>query len=252
MSVLKPIFSHNANHTKKPDIGLPVYRPDIGPPMAKYRGTRLATHTFPPQFLPKLLAVGRKHGVKLAAVLHAALLQAVHETTDDAPGADDLYKSGSALDLRNGWLLSPYCERKQYVNSAIAIHPIEVPCSIFDRENGYWEAAAYISDLWEIIKKKKAMVKTMESDSAAFVESWGKGRSVFSSCLTVHVKLTLNVSSSSGGAATTTKPRTCPYFVSDPPGSQLLNTVFPVSGYEDLQFILDSYQLATDQNQAVM
>ncbi len=132
------------------------------------------SHTFHPQFLPRLLTVGRRHGVKLAAVLHAALLQAVHETTDDSPGTDDLYKSGSALDLRNGWMLSPYCERKQYVNSAIAIHPIEVPCGFFGRAEGFWEAAAYIRDLWEGIKRKKEMVTTMESDAAAFVESWGK------------------------------------------------------------------------------
>jgi hypothetical protein len=44
--------------------------------------------------------------VKLAAVLHAALLQTVHELSDDVPGSDDLYKSGSALDLRNGWMVA--------------------------------------------------------------------------------------------------------------------------------------------------
>ena len=69
-------------------------------------GTLLVSHTFDNDLLPQLLAVGRRHGVKLAAVLHAALLQTVHELSDDIPGSDDLYKSGSALDLRNGWMVT--------------------------------------------------------------------------------------------------------------------------------------------------
>jgi hypothetical protein len=57
---------------------------------------------------------------------------------------------------------------------------------------------------------------------------------------------------STNSASIPAKPRTCPYFVSDPPGSHLLGFSFPVSEFNDFELVLDSYQLATDQNQAVM
>lgn len=66
----------------------------------------------------------------------------------------------------------------------------------------------------------------------------------------VQVELTVSWSASSGTAPS--KPRTCPYFVSDPPGSQILSSTFPVSGFPGLLLALESYQLATDQTQAVM
>jgi hypothetical protein len=133
-------------------------------------------HTFDASFLPKLLDVGRAHHVKLASVLHAALLKSVHETTDATPCAEDFYKSGSALDLRNGWMVSPYDQPKYYVNSAVAIHPIEVPCKLFKNKGGFWEAASYIGELWEEIKGKKQMAKTVESDAGAFIRNWGVRR----------------------------------------------------------------------------
>jgi hypothetical protein len=117
--------------------------------------------------------------VKLAAVLHAALLQTVHELSDSAPSSDDLYKSGSALDLRNGWMISPYCERKAYVNSAVAIHPIEVPCKMFKtrvEKDSFWEAAAFIGSLWDTIRQTKGMAKTVETDAGAFIRSWENRR----------------------------------------------------------------------------
>lgn len=47
-------------------------------------------------------------------------------------------------------------------------------------------------------------------------------------------------------------PRTCPYFVSDPRGEDLLDREWTIEGYEGLKFVLSDYQLATDQMQAVM
>lgn len=45
-------------------------------------------------------------------------------------------------------------------------------------------------------------------------------------------------------------PKTCPYFVSDPPGSQILSKTFEFTDIEDLQLVLESYQMATDQIQS--
>ncbi|KAG4438589.1 hypothetical protein IFR05_005913 [Cadophora sp. M221] len=213
-----------------PDVGLPLYRPDIGPASPQNRGTKLVSYTFEPEFLRSLLATCRKHGVKLTAILHAALFQAVHETTDTVPGPEDFFKSRSAMDLRNGWMPPPHNEKRYYVNSAFAIHPIEVPCNIFGQRDDLWEAATYIANLWKVAKNQKGVVAAMEAGTAAFIESRSKQNS----------------------ATPPGKPKTCPYFVSDPPGSHLLDTIFPVSGYENLQFVLESYQLATDQSQAIV
>lgn len=117
--------------------------------------------------------------MKLTAVLHAALLKAVYDSVDITPSFEDVFKSGSALDLRNGYMISPYDERKRYVNSAVAIQPIEVPCNLFQTEDeldGFWKAATFIGNQWEVIKKKKNMAKTVEGDAKAFIDSWGNNR----------------------------------------------------------------------------
>lgn len=219
---------------RQPDIGLPVHTPDIGPPTALLRGTKISPHTFTsPTFLPQLLSAGRTHNIKLTSLLHAALLLAVHQSqpSDFVPSEEDRYKSGSALDMRNGWLKAPFDERKVYVNSAIAIHPIEVPCRIFDRKGGFWEAAQYITNLWDEHRNIKGMAETVERDAGTFIGSWGSRKTV----------------------TPLAKPRTCPYYVSDPPGEQLFNQSFAVEGSGGgLEFVIDSYQLATDQNQAVV
>ncbi|KAG4417975.1 hypothetical protein IFR04_008869 [Cadophora malorum] len=212
------------------DIGLPLYRPEVGPPAPSNKGTKLASHTFEPEFLPALLTVGRLHGVKLAAMLHSALLQAVYKITDTVPGPEDIFGSRSAIDLRNGWMPPPYNEKRQYVNSAIVIQRIEVPCLLFSQENGFWEASKYIAKLWEAVRERKGMVATIESEAAAF----------------------LGAIKQQSSAPLPTKPQTCPYFVSDPPGSQILESIYPISGSENLQFHLESYQLATDQSQAIV
>lgn len=132
--------------------------------------------------------------------------------------------------MRNGWLRSPFGEKKAYVNSAVAIHPIEVPCHVFDAETGFWDAARRIGGLWDDIKVIRGMADVVERDAGAFIENWGKRKEEAPDGLRA-------------------KPRTCPYYVSDPPGEQLLSSVF---GGEELRFVIDSYQLATDQNQAVV
>ncbi|PVH72222.1 hypothetical protein DL98DRAFT_611570 [Cadophora sp. DSE1049] len=160
------------------DIGLPLYKPEIGSPGPSNKGTKLVSHTFEPEFLPALLAIGRTHGVKLAAMLHAALLQAVYKITDTIPGPDDIFGSRSAIDLRNGWMPLPYGEKRQYVNSAIVIQPIEVPCHLFSQRNGFWEAAEFIAKLWNGARKRKGMVATIELEAAAFLEAKKKQRHV--------------------------------------------------------------------------
>ena len=102
-------------------------------------------------------------------MLHSALLQAVYKITDTVPGPEDIFGSRSAIDLRNGWMPPPYNEKRQYVNSAIVIQRIEVPCLLFSQENGFWEASKYIAKLWEAVRERKGMVATIESEAAAFL-----------------------------------------------------------------------------------
>ncbi|CZR58396.1 uncharacterized protein PAC_08288 [Phialocephala subalpina] len=213
----------------KPDIGLPIYRPGLGPPKPEHRGTQLVSHTFEASFLPRLLAVSRKHGLKLASVMHAGLLMAVYQSMDIVPGAEDIFRSGSVLDLRNQWMLSPYSNRKEFVNIATSSLPILVPCALFNRPDSFWEIARFIAKIWAGVLNMKGIAKTMEAGAKAVVEA------------------------SSNKAAITNAgpsyPKTCPYFVSDPPGSQILNKTFPIAN-SDLQLVLESYQMATDQIQA--
>jgi hypothetical protein len=82
--------------------------------------------------------------------------------------------------VANSLKISPYSEHKAYVNSAVAIHPIEVPCLYFSKtkveKNGFWEAASFISGLWDKIKAKKSMAKSVEADAGAFIKSWENRR----------------------------------------------------------------------------
>ena len=113
--------------------------------------------------------------MKLTAVLHAALLKAVYASSDVIPGSEELYKSSSALDLRNGYMIPPYGERRKYVNSAVSIQAIEIPCNLFKTEgksDDFWKAATFIGNEWNIIKKKRDMAKTVEADAKAFVENF--------------------------------------------------------------------------------
>jgi hypothetical protein len=96
---------------------------------------------------------------------------------------EDRYQSGSALDLRNGWMLSPWTDRKQYINAAVAIHPMEVSCSYFlkspepkSENEQFWSAAKFISNRWAEIVKEKNMVKRVEHDTGIFLENWEKNK----------------------------------------------------------------------------
>jgi hypothetical protein len=75
-------------------------------------------------------------------------------------------------------MVSPYAERRAYVNSAVAICPIEVPCELFKEKSDFWKAAKYVAGLWDEIKVKKQMAKTVEEDAGKFIESWVKRRLV--------------------------------------------------------------------------
>lgn len=90
------------------------------------------------------------------------------------------------MDLRNGYMIPPYGERYNYVNCAVAIHSIQVPCNLFKNEgksDDFWKAATFISNQWAIIKKKKGMAKTAEADAKARVDFLKKIRLVNPSIL---------------------------------------------------------------------
>jgi hypothetical protein len=44
--------------------------------------------------------------------------------------------------------------------------------------------------------------------------------------------------SSKGPKPAAAKPRTCPYFVSDPPGSQIMDSSFPFAGDDEIRIKL--------------
>lgn len=155
----------------QPDIGLPIYRPELGPPKPEHRGTQLVSHTFEASFLPRLLAASRKHGLKLASVMHAGLLVAVYQSMDVVPGGEDIFRSGSVLDLRNGWMLPPYSDRKEFVNIATSSLPILVPCALFNRPDPFWEIARFIAKVWAGVSNMKGIAKTMEAGAKAVVEA---------------------------------------------------------------------------------
>jgi hypothetical protein len=159
----------------KPDIGLPVYRPDILVPTPDHRGTLLVSHTFDDQrFLPQLRAIGRGNGVKLTAMLQAALLIAVNDLSDPKPSSEELYKSFSVMDLRNAHLIPPYGKRNKYVNNAAILHTFYVPCNLLKNEgmsDNFWRATTFIGDLWTVVKAKKEMAKTAEADAKSFIKN---------------------------------------------------------------------------------
>ena len=82
------------------------------------------------------------------------------------------------MDLRNGWMPPPYNEKGQYVNSAVVIQPIEVPCHLFNDRNSFWEAARYIAKIWDVARKRKGMVATIESEAGAFLKAKKRDRHV--------------------------------------------------------------------------
>lgn len=110
------------------------------------------------------------------------MLNAMYELSDCKPSSEDMYFSGSPMDLRNGHLMPEYCERTTYVNMAVAIQPIKVPCNLFQgtegANDGLWKGAACISDQWQEIKAKKDIAKTVESNAKALIEAVTGNKSV--------------------------------------------------------------------------
>jgi hypothetical protein len=121
-------------------------------------------------FLSRLLAVGRKHGVKLTALLQAAMLQAVYNLADAKPSSEDIYKSPGAVDLRTNHLIAPYGERNKYVNIAVSLETIEIPCRLFERDE-FWPLATHLADQWATIKNKKGVVKDGETDAQSIISA---------------------------------------------------------------------------------
>lgn len=104
-------------------------------------------------------------------MLHAALLVAVRQSMDIEPTSEDVFRSGSVLDLRNGWMLSPYSDRKEFVNIATSSLPIIVPCALFNQPNSFWEVAGFIAKIWAGVSGMKGIAKTMEAGAKAVVEA---------------------------------------------------------------------------------
>jgi len=155
----------------QPDIGLPVYRPDVLQPSPTHKGSLVISHTFAePGFLSRLLAVSRKHEVKLTALLQAAMLQAVYNSADVKPSSEDIYKCPGAVDLRTNYLIAPYGERNKYVNSAVSLETIEAPCRLFERDE-FWSLATNLADQWTTIKNKKGLAKDGETVAQSFISA---------------------------------------------------------------------------------
>ena len=96
---------------------------------------------------------------------------AVHQSMDMAPSLDDVFRSGSVLDLRNGWMLPQYSERKEFVNIATSSLPIIVPCALFSQPNSFWKIARFIAKIWAGVSNMKGIAKTMEAGAKAVVEA---------------------------------------------------------------------------------
>lgn len=103
------------------------------------------------------------------------MLKAVYDISDVKPISQDIYYSGSPMSLRNGHLLPEYCNSYKYVNLAVAIQSIGVPCKFFGvNESGQdriWEAALCIQQQWEDIKLRKDLAMKGDSDAKRLVES---------------------------------------------------------------------------------
>ena len=103
------------------------------------------------------------------------MLKALYEMNDVKPGPEDIFNSGSPMDLRNGYLLPEYCDRTRFVNSAVAIQPMKIPCKLFqtDESNkeGFWGVAQCISKQWEAVKTKKGLARTADADAKVLIES---------------------------------------------------------------------------------
>jgi hypothetical protein len=106
--------------------------------------------------------------VKLTAILKAAMLRAVYNSADVKPNSEDIYRNSAAIDLRTNHLIAPYGEHNKYVNNAVTLDTIQIPCRLFE-SNDFWIVATHLSDQWAIIKSKKGLGKVGEADAQSFI-----------------------------------------------------------------------------------
>ncbi|KAH8660281.1 hypothetical protein BX600DRAFT_438496 [Xylariales sp. PMI_506] len=204
-------------------------------PLQKIEGHLSLVHTFETEgFLQKLLKLARAHNSTLAPVVQAALFKAVHEFSglSQDQGTDASYSCLASLDLRNGRMTSPANERNEYVFCAMAYTSIRIPCNLLDAadsQEGFWKVVTHISAQFAAIAKSKGFAVHSDNDAVAAVNA---------------------VESMSQQPSKPPPPQTCPYFVSESAGEKQLNGVYTSSTGSGRELILESYQIAADQNLA--
>jgi hypothetical protein len=115
------------------------------------------------------------HGVKLTALLQAAMLQAVHNSADPKPSLEEIYKNSAAIDLRTNHLIPPFNERNKYINNAVTLETIEIPCKLFE-SNDFWPLVSHLADQWATIKSKTGFAKVSETDAQNFLGALDNSR----------------------------------------------------------------------------
>jgi hypothetical protein len=106
--------------------------------------------------------------VKLTALLQAAMLQAVYNLADPKPSLEEICKNSAAVDLRTNHLISPFNERNKYINNAITLETIDIPCKLF-KSNDFWPLASHLADQWATIKRKTRFAEVSEADAQSLV-----------------------------------------------------------------------------------
>ncbi|KAJ5743528.1 hypothetical protein N7533_010630 [Penicillium manginii] len=167
----------------RPDIGLPLYRPDILTAMKENQGSSFLTHTFDSDsFLPDLLDRCRKHYVKLTALLQAALFKAVYDFAESPPTYTEKYTSLAAIDLRNnGRMKQPFGDRNRYPFNAIVSEVIDIPCRLFSSNmdtSQFWKVAAHINTQYTAVSKSKGLALISDEIIGRVLEEIGKLRCV--------------------------------------------------------------------------
>jgi hypothetical protein len=141
-----------------------------------HKGSLVLSHTFEePEFLARTISAGRQYGVKLTALLQAALMQAVYNSADVKPSSKEEYNNTSAIDLRTNTLIAPFNERNVYVNLAVAVENIKIPCKLFEI-NDFWSIASHIAGQWMAIKDKGTSSITGEIIAQTMLKSMMSSR----------------------------------------------------------------------------
>lgn len=111
-------------------------------------------------------------------MLHATMLKTIYDLAEVKPGAEDVYQSGAPMDLRNGYLLPEYSVQGKFVNSAVAIQPINVPCSLYGEGDieGLWAAAKCVNDQWAAVRGVKGIGKKVEASTKGIISAFSAPR----------------------------------------------------------------------------